>query len=153
MNLAKWSQISEIISGIAVLATLGFLLLEVRENTAVTRAEAYGQSVDRLNYWRMELADNPELSDIYRTFRDGDVSELSETQKQQFGFFYSALWGIYESAYYSQGYDILGEAEWDRFQSQICGQYNNSIRQQNWDEVASRLSNEFVMDVVDECGT
>ena len=153
MNLGKWTQIAEIVSSIAVLATLGFLLLEVRENTAVTRSEAYGESVDRLNFWRLELANNPELTRLFTVLSEGRISELTTIELQQFYFLYGALWGIYEASYYSRNYNILGDEEWERFKDQICFQYSRSIDQQVWVSSASRMSAEFTEYVSDECGT
>ncbi len=40
MKLAEWAQIAEIIGGAAIIASLVFVGIEVRENTLVVRAQS-----------------------------------------------------------------------------------------------------------------
>ena len=86
MQITKLKEVGEVISILAVLVTLVFLILEVRENTAAIRTEAYGGNITRMNDWRMQLADNPDLSKMFALFNEGQLpgAELDLTQRQQF---------------------------------------------------------------------
>ena len=55
---------AEVVSGIAVVVSLVFLIIELRESTNVARASAYESSVDSLNTWRLTIAQDPELAEL-----------------------------------------------------------------------------------------
>ena len=86
MKKIKWAQFGEFVSSIAVVATLVFLVFEVRENTGAVRTESYGESIDRLNNWRLELASSKELTGLFTEFRDEGVSNFDVVETQQFNF-------------------------------------------------------------------
>jgi hypothetical protein len=58
MKLSDWAGIAEIFSGIAVVVTLVFLIIGIRENTEVTRAATYADLLDGLNEYSMQVAAN-----------------------------------------------------------------------------------------------
>ena len=151
MRLSHWAQLAEVLSGFAVIITLVILILEVSDNTDATRALSYGHGVERLNAWRFELADNPELVRIFRGYRSGEVTDFSEDDLQRLDLVLSAMWAIYESAYYSRGYNTLGESEWGRYSVQVCRQFVQGKRTGYWKLSAARLTNEFSRFVESTC--
>jgi hypothetical protein len=155
MEISKLRKIGEGISVVAVLVTLVFLILEVRENTAAIRTESYGESINRLNEWRLNLAVNKELAQMFADFNDGAVMELDRAERQQFGMVMTSLWSVYESAYFAQSYGTLGESEWSRFEQVMCSQYERAVAHKDglWDrEVQRILSPEFRYFVEEQCG-
>ena len=154
MQIARLKEIGEAISIVAVLVTLVFLILEVRENTAAIRTEAYGGNITRMNDWRMQLASDPELSRMFARFNEGELSgsELDLTERQQFVLFYSSLWSIYESAYFARNYGTLGESEWSRFELMMCQQFGLSTAQGMWPMMDRILSPEFRTYTEENCG-
>ena len=151
MKLAKLAQITEIISGVAVLITLIFLYIEVRENSAVIRASSYGQSTAMINEWRYQGANSPELTRLFRVFANGEANTFTEIERQQFSFYNGGLWGVYESSYYARVYGILGEQEWGRFQGQACTQYQIALPQGLWPSMKNLMSEDFSTHIENEC--
>ena len=139
-KLSDWASIAEIVSGIAIVVTLVFLLLGLRENTEVTRAATYERSVESLNQWRFEMARNPELS---RVFIAGSEDRL-ETWRQ--GLMLVALFGIYDKIYHSYQYGTLGLTEWNRIEAEIC-RNRGFWEDERWEEIEVFLSAEFVSHV------
>jgi hypothetical protein len=125
MKLQSWALAAEIVSGIAIVLTLVFLAMEIRENSAITRAAAYDRNIDSLNTWRLSMASDPELARIWSDITHSDAT----AQELQGGFVPSALWGIYENAYHSKQYGILGPSEWGRFEVQICRLFEQTANQ------------------------
>jgi hypothetical protein len=119
-KFSDWASIAEIVSGIAVVVTLIFLIAGIRENTAITRAVAYDSQMNSLNEWRRNLSQDEELSHLYRLFNDGEAAELSEDEAFRLFLVLNEQWGIYEKSYYANKYGILGPSEWGRFERQIC---------------------------------
>ena len=151
MQLTRWAQIAELVSSVAVLITLVILVFEIRNNSSAIRSEAYGNSIELVNQWRFETTSNPDLARLYRIYTQEDVSELNPDELLQLNFYLGGLWSIYESAYFARGYDTLGLSEWDRFEIQICEQYNFSTKQNVWEGTASRMTQDFRNYVVSFC--
>jgi len=151
MKLGKLAQIAEIISGVAVLITLIFLYIEVRENSAVIRASSYGQSTALINEWRYQGANSPELTRLFRLFANGEANTFNEIERQQFGFYLGGLWGVYESSFFAREYGILGEQEWGRFQGNACNIYQTALPQELWLTMKNLMSEEFSMYIESEC--
>ncbi|MFT7653895.1 MAG: hypothetical protein ACI9UU_003009 [Candidatus Azotimanducaceae bacterium] len=149
---SKWTQPAEILAILGVVFTLIFLIVEIRENTAAVRTESYGQSIDRLNEWRLSLGSDKELTRIFLDFQQKGFENFDEIELQQLNFIYGALWSIYEAAYYAQGYETMGAEEWGRHQSMICRQYRVST-DHDWWKTGARMqfTPEFLSWVRETC--
>ena len=116
-KLADWASIAEVVSGIAVVVTLIFLLVGIRENTSIARASAYQTNMDSLNEWRAMLIEQ-DLNEAWNAYMDSGVQ--SEEKQADIGVANLMLFAIFEKSFYSRDYGILGEQEWGRFENQIC---------------------------------
>ena len=59
MRLEKWALVAEITSGIAIVATLIFLIVEIRANSAAVRATALTSISERTNALLLGAISNP----------------------------------------------------------------------------------------------
>lgn len=151
MQISKLKEIGEVVSIIAIIVTLVFLILEVRENTAALRTESYGESIDRLNTWRLELASNNELISMFDDFIEGLEMDLSPADDQKLQFVIGSLWSIYESAFFARNYGTMGESEWIRFERMMCQQYISVLDQNYWPRLDLILSLDFREYVEQQC--
>ena len=86
-----WKGLVEILGIAGVIGSLIFVALEIRQNTNAVRS-ATVQAIAELSYdSTMRLVDNAELREARRTARSSD---LSEDQRDQLDYFYSALMRI-----------------------------------------------------------
>jgi hypothetical protein len=123
MKLEKWGVIAEIVSGVAVVITLVVLIVGVRENTAITRVSVYGDLLDAIGEIdRLTIAD-PELDRLISTLFEGSTETLTESQRRRVRTYLNALFKNYERAYFSREYGVIGDAEWERFERVICGNF------------------------------
>jgi len=148
MKLSEWASVAEIVSGIAVVVTIIFLIAGIRENTAITRAVAYDSQMDGLNEWRRNLSQNEQLSRIYTRFAVGKVSELTEDEQYRLILVLNEQLGVYENAFYALKYGILGPSEWGRFKTQICRTRRDmkarlSGARWTWEDSLQLLTDEF----------
>jgi hypothetical protein len=120
LKLSDWGSIAEVVSGIAVVITLVFLVLEIRQGNSVTRASMYSSFVDGLIENRAQRIQDPEFNEAYVAFVTGEVGDLSVSELRQMVVYMQNVFQIYEKAYYTRQYDLLGDAEWSRFERQIC---------------------------------
>lgn len=126
-KLSDWASIAEIVSSLAVVFTLVFLIFGIRENTEITRAAAYDRNIDSLNEARGWIANSPELSTIYRAFLNDETAAIEEPQITQLNLLMNAIFGVFEKAYFAFQYGHIGQSEWSRFERQICIQYSHMV--------------------------
>ena len=152
-KLSDWASIAEIVSGIAVLITLIFLVLGIRENTAVTRAAAFDRNIDSINQIAITLARDEELMRLFQYYQDDhlDIDELSSEEWARVRAIVRSILRIYESAYYSNQYGTLGLSEWSRFERQDLSPPSRMDMVQ-WNDIESVLTQEFANYVDKSCG-
>jgi hypothetical protein len=57
VKLSDWANVAEVVSGVAVVITLIFLILSIRENTEITRAAAYDTFAETPAALRLVISD------------------------------------------------------------------------------------------------
>ena len=140
---APLSTLAEIVASVAVLITLVFLVVGVRQNTEITRSAAYDRSMVGLNEWRMAIATDPELASLFDTYLQKDPASQGSTDNR-LSLMLNVLWGVYENAYYAHDRRILDDAEWSRFETQICISYEReTLRWNTSQRIRSFLTEEF----------
>jgi hypothetical protein len=154
-TLAQLAQVAELLASFAVVVSLVFLVAEVRRNTEVTRAAAYDRSVDALNQWRLTIASDRDLATLWQAYRTDRQQFESDPQIQ---VLLNILWGLYENAYYSNRYRLLGASEWSRFQRQICTFYkadpdrwSRPFQERGLQPIRNLLTEEFATYVESSC--
>jgi hypothetical protein len=113
-RLSDWATIAEIISAIAIVVSLIFVGLEIRQNTNATYAASYDNLLADIVDWRIAAATNPELARIVNE-QNGAESLIWEAALQNF-----------ERAYVSRVYGRLGDREWARFEQNLCFQKSSA---------------------------
>jgi hypothetical protein len=120
MKLSAWASVAELISGVAVVVTLVFLILGIQENTEATRASNWGRSVGAMIEFRQTIVNDPEVARIYTSWSAFDTTELDAVESTRLRQLIYMIFNIYEDAFYARDYGVLGESEWSRFRIQIC---------------------------------
>ena len=122
-NLSDWANLAQVASGIAVVITLVFLILGLRENTDVTRAAMYQRSSDNLIEFRRDIMRDPEIARLYDAFLNNQAEDIDGLDRVRLTQLILNIFQISETAFFTQRYGLLGSAEWSRFESSICGYY------------------------------
>ena len=122
-KLSDWASIAEIISGVAVVVTLIFLIVGIRENTSITRAAMFDSTLLGLAEFRSHVINNPEVADLWGAYMNLGYDDLDTTSKIRVSALVTLAFENQQRAYYARQYDVLGESEWSRFGRQICIQY------------------------------
>ena len=150
MKLSDWSSIAEIVSGVAVVVTLIFLVFGIRENSAITRAVAYERNVDSRNEWRMWVSQDDERLRIYQAFLAGRIDDLTDLESSRLASILNIVWAINEKSYYSNQYGILGPEEWARTDRVLCTFYGN-FDAERWERISRTFTDEFTEYVETKC--
>ena len=122
-KLSDWANLAQVASGIAVLITLVFLIVGIRENTDVTRAAMYQQSSNSLNEWRRDVLSDPEIARLFDAFLNNRAEGIDGIDRIRLTQLILNNFQISENAFFAQRYGLLGRAEWSRFERSICDNY------------------------------
>jgi len=136
-HLQKWAHLAEIVSSIAVVVTLLFLVFEIRGNSNLIRAEAFDRNSQSLIELRMKI-----ISDDESLAYMADYWGVESPEMLKRSLLILSLWSVYEKTYYAQQYDQIGPSEWQRFEYVICS--NIERRPDYWEtRVARFLTTDF----------
>ena len=88
MTIQDWGAIGEVVSALAVLATLIYLAIQIRQNTAATRAQIHQARSEQAQDFLLFGASSKEFSALVAKVRDdpSKLAELDEGEKQQITF-------------------------------------------------------------------
>ena len=160
MSIEKLSAAAEIISSVAILATLVFLGVQTKQNTeaiaeqtAITRYSVYDSNNSSIVDWRSSLIENPELLDAWmkQLAPGSSASELSQEERRSVTFLATSLFSIYDNAYMARELGVMDSTGWERFRSRICADYGR-FRNTSWPNARPFLNALFVDYVESNCG-
>jgi len=152
-KLSNWASIAEIISGVAVVITLVFLVIGIRDNTAVTRAAMYQSSIGQIIDFRYQVLNDREVAKLFRAFMNGEQLELDAIDATRQNQLILNAFQIYEQAYFAKESNLLGAAEWRRFERVICQFSARIATSPSWlRSVEELMTEEFMGFVAATCG-
>jgi hypothetical protein len=127
LRLSDWASIAEIFSGIAVVVTLVLLLLGIRDNTEITRASMYADTMESMSELDRTVLADPELRRIAQAYLDRETASLGDSDRSALTFFVASQARTYDMAYSMKNYGLFGENEWSRFEAAICRGYERAV--------------------------
>ncbi len=101
MNWDALGAIAELLGAVAVLMTLIYLALQIRQNTKAVKSAALDSAIESVNSARLTLADNAELSEL---FLRGSTNPNSLTDLDELRFrvllqtFMWSAWNVYSQS-------------------------------------------------------
>lgn len=99
MTLEELAYISQIVGVAAVFASLIFVGVQVRQNTAVTRAALHQSFTAAMNHLNATMAQSPDLSRIWLTGAK-DRMALNETERWQFDMLCLSYFHVFDTMHY-----------------------------------------------------
>ena len=137
-KLHAYALVAEIIGGIAIVISLIFLMLELRENTVAQQRATFNQLTETIDEWRNGWSLNPETRNIMSRLRNGE--DVSPEEMLTVAAIRNQIYSIYERAYWGNEYGQMGASEWERFERMIC-----AGRSTFWqDDMAFLFTTEFL---------
>ena len=100
MNWDALAAISETIGAIAVIATLAYLAVQIRQNTRATQTASHHAVTDSLNQGNLAMAQDAELCQIWVTGCT-DRTALTEAERERLDSLLRAHFHVFDSLYYS----------------------------------------------------
>ena len=96
LSLADWASVAEVVGAAAVVASLIYVGVQVRDNTEAVLAANRQEMVGRAHYATISVATTPVLAESFA--KSADNQELTNAEKNQYRFFVRAmLYDVQES--------------------------------------------------------
>ena len=149
-RLQRFALIAEIISGIAVVATLVILIVSVQRNTETTRAMMFAELSDS-DIEHMALAD-PELNEIYSVWLQARTAELSEEQQRRVIRITVITASRYDTAFTMRNSGLLGPNEWEIRSRYLCTSFERAISAGTQDTFLGLMSIKLQEHIAETCG-
>jgi hypothetical protein len=144
-KLRNLAAVAEVISAVAVVLSLIYVGVGLRQNTSAIEGRTYQDVVRASNEYLLAVATDPALAEtIARSW--SDRSQLSQIERVQLFYLERVFWRNMENAYLQHERGILGEQEWGAYSRLVCEQKNEVT----WDGHVPTLSAVFV-EFVESC--
>lgn len=108
MSIQEWAAIAEIVGAVAVVASLVYLAVQIRQNThglsmslKSTELAAFERNVEAGNRIREIFILNPDVSELFALGKSS-YTDLSSSDKIRFGMLLSNVFSAFQGAYIRQ---------------------------------------------------
>jgi hypothetical protein len=146
MSLSDLANIGEGIGGIAVLITLIYLVIQIRQNTRMMRASAH-HSVNELGvHINLALGTDPEASRVLQV-GSANYTELTSHQRLMFHLMMRANFSGAEDFYIQTREGLLDSDMWDSRKLSMTRYLQQPGVQAWWDKNNELFSADFVNDL------
>jgi hypothetical protein len=131
IDLQSLANLGEVIGAAAVVASLLYLALQVRQNSKAQRTENYARALERVSAFQAVLSQD---GDLARIFSKGvrDTSELTGLEKIRFTWSLYEAFGSFEFMFHTYKTDEIPEEVWNRWSQTVAWWLNFPGVQQWW---------------------
>jgi hypothetical protein len=142
MPLANLSAVASVISALAIVASVVYASMEIRQNTRAVRASAFQQVVDSFAEISFEIAKKTELVDLY--LRAGrDYASLPEVQRAQYSLMLLSFLRRAENVVFQANTHLLMTEHWSGIRNSIKAILAPPGARACWRETENRLNPDF----------
>ena len=141
MNWEAITAVGELVGAAAVVISLAYLAIQVRQNTRSTRAASFHAVTDSFNQLNSIVAQDESLARIFQ-LRLQDIEQLDPLERIRFDFFILSACRIFETLFYQSRQGIGEQALWKAEEATMRSLLDNpGIR--DWWQCPFRFTPEF----------
>ncbi len=131
MDIVELGAVGELVGGVAVIGTLVYLGLQVKQSTRTSRSAGYQAAVSSVSDWSRNVGSDAELAVI---MHDGsrDPSSLSREQRIQYVYLITSVVRNFENIHYQYENGSLDDSVWDSWEARIRGFFTAPGPQAFW---------------------
>jgi hypothetical protein len=143
VNWEAIGAVGEVLGAIGVIATLGYLAVQIRQNTASNRQAAARARVDTLNRLSLMTVERPEVADLLiRGMADRSKLELGEALR--FHNYWISLFVNHQEGFFHAKSSNIPPELWHLFETHVFAFLRAPGLATWWQENKYRFSSEFV---------
>lgn len=114
LKLADWANIAEIVASIVIVISLGYVGLEIKQNTLALQNESHRSTLEMMNSGQIVLATDEEFHRIY-TLGLESPAQLSDVEWSRFVQFMLPRLGAWEYLYLAKLEGSVSPGAWAAF--------------------------------------
>ena len=142
MTLESISALASVISALAIVASVIYAAVEIRQNTRAVRASAFQQVVNSFAEISFEIAKRAELVDLY--LRAGrDYGSLPQVERAQYSLMLLSFLRRAENVVFQANTRLLTTEHWSGIRNSIKAILAPPGARACWQEIEMRLNPEF----------
>ena len=152
MSIMELGALGELVGAIAVVATLIYLAVQIRQTTAIVSASTTADHHSMMVTIRMKLAENPELTELFHRGVD-DPGNLAVNERNRFDQLLAALIHASEQAFEFHRLGVVGGDLWNEQKSHLEWIVGTPGFQEYWNESKHFKAEEFrseIQKLIDE---
>jgi hypothetical protein len=142
VNWEALGAIAELVGSVAVVATIAYLIVQIRQNTKFAKIDAAQQLRAGMNDVLRGISDN---TDALRTYEKAltEPQNLERTEKIRFDLIVLQMLRVSESLYLLYADDYLSDESWESTLYSLLFVLGTEGGQQSWQRQRSHMSTSF----------
>ena len=138
----KWAAISEVFGTIAVVVSLIFVGISIRQNTAVVQANQQNLLYELTDNWFSDRLTNPELYEI--ELRALDSQNLTDVERLRYSELIYRAMNVWENAYFKHENGFLSDKQYQAFHDANVNWVECCVPRWTWSEIKDDFRSDFV---------
>ncbi len=143
MSLNDLGNIGEFVGAVAVVVSLLYLAIQIRQNTRSLRAQAHQSITSHIAELNRTIVESAEVASIMEQGL-ADPLQLSAADRRRFNAYNSARFRHYDNLFYQYRAGTLEESQWRGFDNLLRFHFEQPGIERWWQENTPYYSDEFV---------
>ena len=132
MNWEAVGAIGEMVGAIAVIVTLGYLAVQIRQNTRTVRASTHHGISRELNELNIAFGSDPAVSSLLLRGSE-DYSQLDHDERFQYTLLMRAAFGTYNDAFLQFREHLISGEVWATFRPVLAAIFGSPGAREWWE--------------------
>ena len=142
MTLQDLGSIGELLGGVAVVVSLIYLALQIRQNTETVRASTFQQAAASSSALAEQLSLDPELTRIF-TSGVNELASLSEEDLPRFTFMGISFYRQLGNLHHQSRKGLINEEDWEGIRESYLRTISRPGMETWWQENSYRFNRHF----------
>ena len=149
-KLKNYALFAEIVSAVAIIISLAFVVMELRNNTAAIKSSSAQATADASRNFLLNIALDEEFSRVF-LLPPSEENPFSDLDFQRFSLVSYSNLIYYQNIWIQWTLGAIDDRTWQTYRSLICTRWNPSSKSV-WDRYKIRLHEEFIA-FKEDCST
>jgi hypothetical protein len=142
MSLGEWASIASLVSAVALVVSVIYVSIQIRNNTRAVRATAFQQVVDSFAGISLEIAKDRNLVDLYLRGSQ-DFASLSDVERTQYSLMLLSFLRRAENVFFQTEIHLLQSDHWSGIRDSIKAIADPPGARECWSVINCHLNPEF----------
>ena len=143
MSLEDLANVGEALGGVAVLISLVYLALQIRQNTRTVQATAFQQVVDSFSDLSLAVGLDRRVSEVFVRANRVGFSELDPVEQEQLRFVLLSYFRRAESAFFQSEQGTLNMESWEGIRESLKHMLDGRAVREFWEGNAGSYNSRF----------